>query len=80
MESSTPVRSGTDQDDVTLELHKVANVVHEEFDAHLDPRTVDECLQKVAAQFDDASVRAFIPLLVGRYTREELRTRMGQIQ
>ncbi len=74
------VRSGPDQDEVTTELHKVANVVHQEFDSHLDPRTVDECLQKVVARFDDAPVRVFIPLLVGRYTREELRTRLRPIQ
>lgn len=51
----------------------VARHIHAEFDDHLDPRAVDECLSKVAARFDGASIRSFVPLLVGRYAREELR-------
>ena len=50
--------------------------VHEEFDEKLDPRTIDECLAKVAAQFADAKVRSFVPLLVRRYVRDELQARL----
>ena len=39
----------------------------------LNPRAVDQCLNRVAAQFDDSSIRAFVPLLVRRYVRDELR-------
>jgi Arc/MetJ family transcription regulator len=57
----------------------VAHFVHEEFDDRLDPHAVDECLDQVAAQFAGASVRSFVPLLVRRYVREELQTRLGQV-
>lgn len=80
MASAPPVGPGPDQPTVDLELHDVAHGVHQEFDEHLDPSAVDECLQMVASRFDGAPIRTFVPLLVGRYAREELRTRLGQIQ
>jgi len=46
--------------------------VQSEFGGWLDPRVVDECLSRVAATFDDARVRSFVPLLVRRYVRDEL--------
>jgi hypothetical protein len=52
--------------------------VHEEFDERLDPRAVDECLSTASARFDGATVRAFVPLLVRRYAREELLGRLKQ--
>ena len=64
------------QPSVDPDLRDVAHVVHEEFDGRLDPHTVDECLGHVVARFDDAPVRAFVPLLVHRYVREELHTRL----
>jgi len=54
----------------------VAQGVHQEFDDQLDPRTVDECLDRVAAEFDDAKVRSFVPLLVRRYVSDELHERL----
>jgi hypothetical protein len=57
-------------------LRDVAKRVHEEFDDHLDPSAVDECLDQIAARFEKATVRSFIPLLVRRYVREELQTRI----
>jgi len=59
------------------DLAEVARAVHEEFDARLEPRVVDECFREVAARFDDARVRSFVPLLVRRYTRDALQTRLG---
>ncbi|HYO19106.1 MAG TPA: hypothetical protein VES02_10645 [Dermatophilaceae bacterium] len=70
---SRPVSTGVDPD-----LHDVAHRVHEEFDEHLDPRTIDECLSQVAARFNGATVRSFVPLLVRRYVREELQGRLRQ--
>jgi hypothetical protein len=64
---SALVRPGVDPD-----LHVVAHLVHAEFDDQLDPHAVDECLSQVAARFDGASIRSFVPLLVRRYAREEL--------
>ena len=61
------------------DLHDVAYGIHEEFDAHVDPGTVDECLHQIAAQFEGATVHTFIPLLVRRYVREELQTRLRQV-
>lgn len=62
------------------DLHDVAQVVHQEFDGQLDPRAVDQCLDQVASRFDGAPVRSFVPLLVRRYVREELQSRLRQIR
>lgn len=78
MASSLPVHSSPGQLDIDKDLHDVAHFVHEEFDGRLDPGTVDECLDQIAARFSGASVRSFVPLLVGRYAREELETRLAQ--
>jgi hypothetical protein len=78
MASSSPVGSSAVQPGVDQDLHDVSHRVHEEFDEHLDPRAVDECLSKVSARFDGATVRAFVPLLVRRYAREELLGRIRQ--
>jgi hypothetical protein len=78
MAISSPVDSGAEQQGVDKDLHDVSHLVHEEFDEHLDPRAVDECLSKVSSRFDNATVRAFVPLLVRRYAREELLGRLKQ--
>jgi hypothetical protein len=77
MASSSPAGSGTAQPGVDKDLHDVSHLVHEEFDERLDPQDVDQCLKKVSARFDGATVRAFVPLLVRRYAREEL---LGQLR
>jgi hypothetical protein len=50
--------------------------VREEFADRLDPGEVDECLDRIAAKFDAAKVRSFVPLLVRRYVRDELHERL----
>ncbi|MEP7369710.1 MAG: hypothetical protein ABI662_08655, partial [Dermatophilaceae bacterium] len=55
------------------ELLGVAHLVHQEFDGRIDARAIDECLERVAARFIGAKVRSFVPLLVNRYVREELK-------
>jgi hypothetical protein len=72
MGSSSPVGSGAARPSVDQDLYDVSHLVHEEFDEHLDPQDVDQCLKKVSAWFDGAAVRTFVPLLVRRYVREEL--------
>ena len=62
---------------INADLQDVAHQVHEEFGDQLDPREVDECLGQVAAKFDDAKVRSFVPLLVHRYVRDELLDRLA---
>lgn len=57
---------------INPDLTDVATGVHEEFDERLDPLVVDECLTRVAAKFDQAKVRSFVPLLVRRYVHDEL--------
>jgi hypothetical protein len=57
------------------ELGAVSRMLHEEFDERLDPADVDECLHRVAERFVDARIRTYVPLLVRRYAREELRER-----
>lgn len=68
--------SPRDHASVDRDLQYVALLVHQEFDDHVDPRAVEECLSQVAARFEGASVRSFIPLLVRRYAREELKQRL----
>lgn len=78
MASSSPAGSSAGQPGVDQDLHDVSHLVHEEFDERLDPHVVDECVSKVSARFDGATVRAFVPLLVRRYAREELLGRLKQ--
>ena len=79
MADSLPAESRPGQPAIDQDLYDVAHVVHEEFDGRLDPDAVDACLNQVAAEFAGASVRSFVPLLVRRYVREQLQTRLGQI-
>jgi hypothetical protein len=78
MARPTPANPPWNPPAIDPDLHEVAHRVHEEFDHHLDPNTIDECLHQVAARFTGATVRSFIPLLVRRYVREELQTRLQQ--
>jgi hypothetical protein len=78
MSSFMPPQARPGQPAVDPDLHDVARFVHEEFDSQLDPHAVDECLDHVAARFYGARIRTFVPLLVRRYTCEELRTRLRQ--
>jgi hypothetical protein len=78
MASFLPADSRPGGPTIDPDLHEVANRVHEEFDDHVDPGVVDECLNQIAARFAGATVHSFIPLLVRRYVREELHTRLRQ--
>jgi hypothetical protein len=78
MANSSQVDTSSGQPEIDTELHGVAQFVHEEFDGQVDPQVVDECLDKVSSRFKGAPVRVFVPLLVRRYTREELLTRLRQ--
>jgi hypothetical protein len=78
MASFLPADSPPDRPTIAPDLDEVANRVHEEFDAHMDPSVVDECLSQIAARFEGATVHTFIPLLVRRYVREELQSRLQQ--
>jgi len=46
------------------DLQDVAHQAREEFADRLEPGDVDECLDRIAATFDGAKVRSFVPLLV----------------
>ena len=72
MASSTLSEAREGHPSISPDLQDVVHGVHQEFDASLDPLAVDECLVRVGASFDDAKVRAFVPLLVRRYVRDEL--------
>ena len=63
---------------ISPDLQDVVHGVHQEFDGSLDPLAVDECLNRVGATFDDAKVRAFVPLLVRRYVRDELNEKVSE--
>lgn len=76
MVSSTSFDPSTGRPRIDGDLQDVAHGVHQEFDEKLSPRAVDECLERVAAEFTDATVRSFVPLLVRRYVRDELQERL----
>ena len=78
MASFLPADSRPGGPTIHPDLHEVAHRVHEEFDDHVDPNLVDECMNQIAARFEGATVRSFIPLLVRRYVREELQARLRQ--
>jgi hypothetical protein len=68
-------RSGTPA--MNADLQDVAHQLHAEFAERLEPGEVDECLNRMAARFEDANVRSFVSLLVGRYARDELQARLA---
>lgn len=74
MSSSTAFDPSPGRSEINPDLQDVAHRIHEEFADRLDPHKVDECLTRVAATFDDAKVRSFVPLLVRRYVTDELDT------
>ncbi len=78
MASLMPADSVADRPTLDPTLNDVAKRVHEKFDDHLGSSAVDECLNQIAARFEGAKIRSFIPLLVRRYVREELQARVSQ--
>jgi hypothetical protein len=76
MVRSTEFGARTGRSQVHADLQDVAHRIHEEFTDLLAQHEVDECLSRVAAKFDDAKIRAFVPLLVRRYVRDELHERL----
>jgi hypothetical protein len=79
MASSTASDARQGRPSINADLQDVVHTVHQEFDARLDPQAVDECLSRVAAQFDEAAVRSFVPLLVRRYVNDELSRRLEHV-
>jgi len=79
MASSTVLDARKDEPLINPDLREVVLRVHDDFDERLDPLAVDECLYRVAATFDDAKVRSFVPLLVRRYVNDELQERLGDV-
>lgn len=76
MASSTTSDGHQGRPALNADLQDTAHRIHQEFDEQLELQTVDECLERVAASFDDATVRAFVPLLVLRYVSDELDERL----
>ncbi len=72
-------RIGADRPSLRPDLGDAVRAIHEQFDDHVGEQVVEEVLDGVAAQFDDAPVRAFVPLLVHRYSKDELARRAGTI-
>ena len=61
---------------IHADLQEVAHQLHQEFADRLAWCEVDECLFQVAAKFENANVRSFVPLLVQQYAHDELRGRL----
>ena len=72
-------RRQDDRREIDADLQGVVIAINQEYDDRLDPCVVDRCLDQVAARFTGATVRAFVPLLVARYVRDELHTRLTQV-
>ena len=64
---------------INADLQDVAHQLHQEFADRLEPVAIDECLQQVAAKFEDANLRSFVPLLVQRYAHDELQARLADV-
>jgi len=62
---------------INADLQDVAHQLHQEFADRLELVDIDQCLHQVAARFEDANVRSFVPLLVRRYARDELHARLA---
>lgn len=65
--------------EIYADLQDVAQQVRQEFADQIDPLQVDECLNRVAATFDGARIRSFVPLLVRRLVREELESSLAHV-
>lgn len=65
------------QPEIQADLQDVARQVRKEFADRIDLQQVNECLNRVAATFDGARVRSFVPLLVRRLVREELQASLS---
>lgn len=76
MASSAVLDARREEPRINPDLREVVLGIHDQFDEQLDPLAVDECLIRVAAKFDDAKVRSFVPLLVRRYVNDELQERL----
>jgi len=76
MAGSTSFDPRSKKPTMNADLVDVAHQVRAEFADQLDPGEVDECLNRIAAKFDRAKVRSFVPLLVRRYARDELHERV----
>ena len=54
-------------------LEHVTAAVSEDVAADHTPEEVEQAVEKAAQRYEDASVRDFVPLLVEREVREDLR-------
>jgi hypothetical protein len=79
MARSTMLDASHEEPKINPDLQEVVIRVHDEYDERLDPMAVEECLNRVAATFDDAKVRSFVPLLVRRYVNDELQERLDNV-
>jgi hypothetical protein len=77
MAGSTSFDPRSNKPTINGDLQDVAHQVREEFADQLGPDAVNECLDRIAAKFDGAKVRSFVPLLVRRYARDELHARLS---
>ena len=78
MASLLPADSRPGRPPLDPNLNDVAKRVHEEFDEHLDPSDVDECLDQIAAQFEAATIRSFIPCSCGATSARSYRRALAK--
>lgn len=61
------------QQELARHLAGVHERLNQDFDARLDHETVDREFERVTAQFSDAKIKVYVPVLVNRQVRLSLR-------
>jgi hypothetical protein len=61
------------QQELARHLASVRERLTQDFDARLDHATVEREFDRVTAQFSDAKIKAYVPVLVNRQVRLSLR-------
>lgn len=62
-----------DKDDERRQLEHARRALLTEFAGTRDPQLVERSFSTIVRQFDDAPIRSFVPVLVRRAVRQQLR-------
>jgi hypothetical protein len=62
-----------DQQELNRHLNGVRERLEHDFNERLDRETVEREFARVTAQFSDARIKAYVPVLVDRQVRRDLR-------
>ena len=71
--SAPPEPQQRAQQELAKHLDGVRERLSQDFDTRIDHETVEREFARVAAQFSDAKIKAYVPVLVNRQVRLSLR-------